>query len=402
MTGIERTDGRTRAVIEAVTPQVDGGRFAVKRSVGEILVVEADCFADGHDVVLAQLLWRPESEGGWRELSMAPLRNDRWRGALRFEAVGMYRYTVRAWVDAFASWRRDFARREDPEDLRTAARTGATLIAEAAKRAGGEDRARLEAWASALGDAAPGGRGLRELGLDTALGALAQAHVEPRFPVTHPELALVVEPERARFSAWYEFFPRSTSPAPGRHGTLREPKPAAAMSPRWGSTCCTCRRSIRSGARTARARTTRCTPAPDDPGSPWAIGAADGGHTRVHPELGTLEDFARLVATARDARDRDRARHRVPVLARSSVRRASIRSGSHAVPTAACSTPRIRRRSTRTSIRSISSATDWRGAVAASSRDVVEFWIAQGVRVFRVDNPHTKPFALLGMAASPT
>ena len=107
---------RARAVVEAVTPQFDGGRFAVKRSVGERFVVEADCCADGQDVVIARLLWRLENEPGWRSVPMEPVPNDRWRARFRRQTVGPHRHTVRTRVDAFASWRRDFARREDRED----------------------------------------------------------------------------------------------------------------------------------------------------------------------------------------------------------------------------------------------------------------------------------------------
>jgi starch synthase (maltosyl-transferring) len=389
MTALD-TDGRARAVVEAVTPQVDGGRFPAKRSVGELLVVEADCFADGHDVVLAQLLWRPESERAWRELPMEPLFNDRWRAGLRLDSVGAFRYTVRAWVDPFASWRRDFARREDPEDLRVAARVGATLIAETAQRAAAQDRARLEAWAGALRDAAPSRRDLRALGLDEALGALAQRHVEPRFPVTHPELALVVDPERARFGAWYELFPRSTSPTPGRHGTLRDTAACLPYLADLGFDVLYLPPIHPIGRAKRKGPNNTLQADPAHPGSPWAIGAAEGGHTAIHPELGTLEDFRRLVAAAR-AREIDIA---LDVALQCSPDHPYVREH-----------PQWFRHRPDGSVQYAENppkkyediypldfeCEDWR-ALWRELADVMLFWAAQGVLTFRVDNPHTKSF----------
>jgi starch synthase (maltosyl-transferring) len=390
MTARDPIDGRARAVVEGVTPQVDGGRFPAKRSVGEPLVVEADCFADGHDIVQAQLLWRPESERTWRELPMEPLFNDRWRAELRLETVGTYRYTVRAWVDAFASWRRDFARREDPEDLRVAARVGATLIAEAAQRAAGQDRARLEAWASALRDAAPDGRNVRALGLDAELGALAQRYIEPRFPVTHAELPLVVDPERARFGAWYELFPRSTSPTPGRHGTFRDSEASLPYVADLGFDVLYLP-PIHPIGRTKRKGPNNALKADAaHPGSPWAIGAAEGGHTAIHPDLGTLEDFGRLVAAAR-ARGIDIA---LDIALQCSPDHPYVREH-----------PQWFRHRPDGSVQYAENppkkyediypldfeCEDWH-ALWREHADVMRFWAAQGVRIFRVDNPHTKSF----------
>ena len=357
MTALE-TDGRARAVVEAVAPQVDGGRFPVKRSVGELLVVEADCFADGHDIVLAQLLWRPESARAWSELPMAPLFNDRWRGELRLESVGAYRYTVRAWVDAFASWRRDLARREDPEDLRVAAQLGAMVIAEAAQRAAGQDRARLEAWASALRDAAPDGRDLRALGLDAELGALAQRYVEPRFAVTH----------RASSRSSSTASARASAPGTSCSRARRARRPAGTARSAMPSRACPhiadmgfdvlylppihpIGRAHRKGPNNAlEAEPGRSgQPVGDRRGRRRAHGGPPGRSARS-------QDFDRLVGGGRARGIEIALDIALPVLARPPVGAASTRSGSATAPTARSSTPRTRRRSTRTSTRSTSSA----------------------------------------------
>ncbi|MCO5122550.1 MAG: DUF3416 domain-containing protein, partial [Rhizobacter sp.] len=160
VTPIGLADGRVRVVIESVTPAVDGGRFPVKRVVGDTIVVEADCFADGHDVVACELLSRRAGAeaGTWSAAPMAPLGNDRWRGEFVVDAIGAWEYTLRAWVDPFLSWRHDFARRVDADDLRIAARSGAALIAQAAARAdkAGEGEL-LRAWSEEIAAAVKDG-----------------------------------------------------------------------------------------------------------------------------------------------------------------------------------------------------------------------------------------------------
>jgi starch synthase (maltosyl-transferring) len=169
-------DGRCRAVIEGVSPSVDNGRFAVKRIIGDDVAVEADCFADGHDSIACLLLWRREDEIDWHETGMAPLGNDRWRGSFAVESVGRYLYTVTAWVDHFLSWRHDFARRIEREDLRVAAFVGAGLIEKAAERAKGKERKQLRNWASQLRNDTDV-ETLKSCGLDEDLASLAK-----RFP----------------------------------------------------------------------------------------------------------------------------------------------------------------------------------------------------------------------------
>src|SRR5438046_3429680 len=208
------TEGRVRTVIEGVTPCVDGGRFAMKRIVGDRVEVEADCFADGHEQLACLLLYRREDEAAWHETPMRALGNDRWRGEFAVDAIGVYRYTVTAWVDPFLSWRHDFARRVDPEDVRNAARAGADLVAAAAARASGKDAQRLDSWAQRLRtDADPAS--LSAVGQDDSLAALAAAYPDRRLANTHAvELRVTVDRARARYGASYELSPRSRSPTP--------------------------------------------------------------------------------------------------------------------------------------------------------------------------------------------
>ena len=297
-------DGRVRAVIENVQPAVDGGRFAIKRVVGDAVVVEADCFADGHDVVAARLQWRQHGATTWQQAPMQPLVNDRWRGTFSVDTLGTWEYTVSAWVDPFQSWLHDFGRRVDADDVRIAAATGAQLIGQAADRAErGGDAELLRSWAhelgSAAGDAAVQIEMLNQLGSDEPRAAIARRYPDLTHAVVHPQVfAVTVERERARFSAWYEFFPRSASDDPARHGTFVDCEAWLPYVKRMGFDVLYFPPIHPIGRARRKGRNNTLAPTDDDLGSPWAIGAAEGGHDAILPALGTLDDFRRLVARA--------------------------------------------------------------------------------------------------------
>jgi starch synthase (maltosyl-transferring) len=385
------SEGRARAVIENVTPCVDGGRFATKRVVGDRVVVEADCFADGHDVLAARVRWRAEAEQEWHEAPMTPVGNDRWRGGFDVGRIGRYVYTVSAWVDPFLSWRHDFARREDAEDLRIAALAGAELIDAAAARAAESERALLAGWAERL-RAERDPAALRAAALDVPLGELAAAHPDRRFASTFPaELPLIVDRERARFSTWYEMFPRSAAAEPGRHGTFRDVEARLPSIAGMGFDVLYLPPIHPIGRERRKGPNNALAAGADDVGSPWAIGAAEGGHMSIHPALGTLEDFRRLVASARS--------HGVEIALDIAYQCAP----DH--PYVAAHPEWFRKRPDGTVQYAENppkkyqdifpfnfESDDWRGLWTELAR-VLEFWAGQGVRIFRVDNPHTKAFA---------
>jgi starch synthase (maltosyl-transferring) len=388
---IETGDGRRRAVIERITPSVDGGRFAAKRIAGDAVVVEADCYTDGHDMLACLLLWRREGEAAWHEAPMAPLGNDRWRGSFTAASVGRYLYTVTAWVDHFLSWRHDFARRVEGEDLRVAAQVGAGLIEAAAQRARGAERTRLKGWAAQL-RAGADAQALQALGLDEALGAVAARYPDRRFATTYPvEHALVADRARARFSSWYEMFPRSASDQAGRHGTLRDCEARLPRIAKMGFDVLylppihPIGRVNRKGANNARAA------GPGDVGSPWAIGAVEGGHKALHPELGTMEDFRRLVASATAQGIEvalDIALQCAPDHPYVAAHPQWFRWRPDGTVQYAENPPKKYQDIYPFEFES----DDWRG-LWQELADVFRFWAGEGVRIFRVDNPHTKPFA---------
>jgi len=383
-------DGRIRTVIERVTPSVDGGRFAAKRIVGDEVVVEADCFTDGHDVIVCRLQWRRESKAAWQETPMVPLGNDRWRASFAAASVGRYRYTVTAWVDHFLSWRHDFARRIEVEDLRVAAQVGAGIIEDAAQRAKGKDRTRLKGWAADLRDV-PDAQALKTLGLDEDLAAVAKRYPDRRFATTYPvEHPLIVDRERARFSTWYEMFPRSASSEPGQHGTFRDCEARLPYVAKMGFDVLyfppihPIGRINRKGANNVLAA------GPGDTGSPWAIGSAEGGHTALHAELGTFEDFRRLVASAYTHGMElalDIAFQCAPDHPYVATHPKWFKWRPDGTVQYAENPPKKYQDIFPFEFES----DDWRG-LWQELADVVRFWAGEGIRIFRVDNPHTKPF----------
>jgi len=388
-------DGRVRVVIEHITPAVDGGRFPVKRVLGETVEVEADCLADGHDVVACALLWRRAGAADWQRMAMRPMGNDRWRAAFSVDALGDWHYTVHAWVDALRSWRSDFARRVDADDVRVAALGGALLIREAAQRArGGPDQALLQAWSTELAGAAQAGAevaDLQRIGLDEARGAIADRYPDLRHAETQaPVLPLTVERLRARFSSWYEFFPRSAASEPGRHGTFADCEAWLPYVQRMGFDIIYFPPIHPIGRTRRKGPNNTLDPGPTAVGSPWAIGAAEGGHDAILGQLGTLDDFRRLIRRA--------AGHGIEI----ALDIAFQCSPDH---------PWVREHPQWFRTRADGSiqyaenppkkyqdiypfdfeSSQWREMWVALA-GVFEFWAQQGVRVFRVDNPHTKAF----------
>ena len=386
-----RLGGRRRVIIESVTPQVDAGRFPVKRAAGETMTVEMDAFTDGHDRLACFLHHRRAGEEAWQEVAMRPLVNDRWRASFRVDSVGRYEYTVSAFVDRFASWRHDLARREDEADIAVHLREGAALAEAAAARASGDDRARLTAHAEALLDRGESVMARREAALSSGFAELMARHADRSLAVRFPRvLSVSVDDERARFSTWYEVFPRSCAPEPGRHGTFRDVEARLPHIAGMGFDVLYFPPIHPIGRVNRKGPNNTLVAGPHDPGVPWAIGSEEGGHTAVHPDLGTLEDFRRLVAAARG--------HGLEIALDIAFQCAPdhpwvkqhpqwFRWRPDGTVQFAENPPKKYQ-----DIYPFDFETeDWR-ALWAELKSVFSFWIEQGVRIFRVDNPHTKPF----------
>jgi starch synthase (maltosyl-transferring) len=385
--------GRVRSVIEAVSPQIDGGRFPAKRIVGEPVRVEADVFADGHDTVLCRVLYRRAGDAAYATAPMEPVSNDRFTGTFTPARVGRWEYTIEGWVDRFETWRRDLRKRKAAgQDLAIELIRGERLVQEAAARATGEEARWLAQWATRIADTALDQEQRCAAALDAALSALVRQHPDLELLTRHePWLQLIVDRERARYSTWYELFPRSSAREAGMHGTLRD---AAARLPAIAAMGFDVLYlpPIHPIGETGRKGANNATQArPGEPGSPWAIGSRDGGHDTVHPQLGTPQDVRFLIAEAA---------HNGIELA---IDVAFQCSPDH--PYVAEHPDWFQQRPDGT----IQYAENppkkyqdiypfdfesraWR-TLWLELKSILDFWIGHGVRIFRVDNPHTKPFA---------
>jgi starch synthase (maltosyl-transferring) len=371
-------------IFEDVYPSVDGGRYAVKRVVGEPIEVWADILRDGHDVLVATLLWRREGDTEWRREPMRLHANDRWSGTFVPALPGRYVYQIEAWTDEFATWQRDFGRKQKASAAtKVDALEGALLIA-AARTTNENDRDTLQNVRAAfeqLQDSAV---------LLTEEVTQAMTRCAPGVDVARSiEFPLIADRPRARASAWYELFPRSQSKMPGLHGTFRDVVEQLPRIAELGFDVLYFPPIHPIGRTNRKGRNNSVEAQAGDPGSPYAIGSEAGGHDAIHPELGTLDDFDSLVSACHE--------HGLEIALDFAVqcspdhpwlrdhpewfKRRADGSISYAE-----NPPKKYEDIVNPDLRGPHAPEIWRAL-----HDVIRFWIDHGVRIFRVDNPHTKP-----------
>jgi starch synthase (maltosyl-transferring) len=390
-----RPDGRVRAIVDAVLPVVDGGRFPAKRIAGEPVRVEAHCFTDGHDKLAVVLRWHAVDAAETYEVDMTAQGNDAWTAEFTPPVPGRYRYTVTAWVDHVESWRSELERRDDAGDIRIALKMGAALIDAAAARAGSEDAATLAKWAAVLRTTADDTTGhadaaaMQSLALDPARALIARRYAD-RSLAASMSLELVADRKRAQFSSWYELFPRAAAQS-GPHGTFRDVQGRLPYLARMGFDVLYMPPIHPIGHVNRKGANNALTSAPGDVGSPWAIGSAEGGHKDILPELGTLDDFKALLRAAREVGIEialDLAFQCAPDHPYVSAHPEWFKHRPDGSVQYAENPPKKYQDIYPFDFET----TDWRG-LWDELKSVIEYWVAQGVRVFRVDNPHTKAFA---------
>lgn len=380
-------DRRPRAVIERVRPAVNAGRFPVKRCLDEALEIKALVFADGHDRVRAVAhLDGPEQRREARE--MRPWGHDQYSAELTFDELGAWSFRVEAWVDRWSTWL-DGARKKRSAGVDTSVECGdgALLLRAFAEkgRGTGDDRRALRSWAERL--ERDGGEAIDAI--DAALEAAA-CRADPRAHATWSDaVPVVVDPPRARFTAWYELFPRSASPDATRTGTLRDVEDRLPYVQELGFDTLYLPPIHPIGRVHRKGRNNARTAEEGDVGSPWAIGAEEGGHTAVHPQLGTVEDLERLARTCRERGIElalDIAFQCAPDHPWVKEHPNWFKARSDGTIQYAENPPKKYE-----DIYPIDFESDDWEALWAALRDVFMFWIDHGVRTFRVDNPHTKP-----------
>ena len=378
-----------RVVVENVYPEVDAGRFPVKRTTGDEVIVSADVHADGHDLIAAALLYRKVGQPGWTEVPMTAAGNDRWTATFTVPELGRYEYTVEGWIDRFSTWRHEVSKKFGAgQDIGSELLEGAHIV-QAALGAGPDEQ--LAQWAATLGDTALAAERRVVIALESDLHkAMAQRADRTRATRYERVLEVLVEPVRARYGAWYEMFPRSAGTDPTRSATFEEAAGRLSYVAGMGFDVLylppihPIGRSFRKGPNNT------LDAGPNDPGSPWAIGGDAGGHTAVEPSLGTIDDFDRFV---------ERARGHGLEIALDLAYQASpdhpyvkehpewFRHRPDGTIKYAENPPKKYQDIYPINFESEAWESLWR-----ELKNVIAFWIGHGVRIFRVDNPHTKPF----------
>ena len=290
--------GQNRVIVERVTPELDGGRFYIKAVVGETVDVQADIFCDGHDTTTARLLYKHETETQWQTAPLTPINNDRWGGQFTVEKQGFYSYTLEAWVDHLASWQHEMVLKiRDAQHVNVELLAGAQLLDRMAKRAHKDDKKAIEDAAKAFRDAARYDEAVL-LVISEVFKKWIKQYPEIKNATRYQELRVWTDRVRAGFSTWYSMFPRSAAPVAGQHGTFQD---VIALLPRIANMGFDVLylppiHPIGHQFRKGKNNNTICLP--DEPGVPYGIGSELGGHDAIHPELGTLTDFKALLAAA--------------------------------------------------------------------------------------------------------
>ena len=380
-------------VIENLQPLIDAGRYPIKRIIGEDLTVEADIFKDGHDVVAAILKWRVLGKRAWRETPMNFVDNDRWRGVCTLYEQDIHEYTVEAWTDRFRSWQAEFTKKFEAgiSDLQSEALEGAALVEGASRRARDRaDRKRLQEFSQQI-----------STGANSEIHAIAQSGELEVLMATYPDRSastqydppprVVVDRPVALIAAWYEFFPRSAEGRGDRGSTFRQCLPRVEEAKAMGFDVIYFPPIHPIGHTNRKGRNNSVTCDPGDPGVPWAIGSEAGGHKAVEPSLGTLEDFDWL---------------------QKEVRKRGMEIALDFAINCSPDHPYVREhpdwfyKRPDGTIKYAENppkkyediyplnfrCENWRD-LWAELKSVVLFWAGHGVRIFRVDNPHTKPVA---------
>jgi starch synthase (maltosyl-transferring) len=385
-----RIDASRKIVIEDVTPQLDGGRYAVKREVGDILEVSADIFKEGHDAIAAAIRYRAADESEWLESRMSFVENDRWAGTFDLARNARYYYTVVAWTDWFGSWASELRKKFNAgQEVSSELLEGATLVRQSIERATGSDRARFKKLHEALSSSGSESEQVA-VALSDELLALMEAYPDRSdLTIYEVELPLQVDRVAARFAAWYELFPRSMSDDPNRHGTFDDVIGKLPYVRDMGFDVLYFPPIHPIGVSHRKGANNSLEPAPDDPGVPYAIGGKEGGHKAIHPELGTLKDFHRLVQVAHQ--------HGLEIALDFAIQVSPDHPYVEKHPDwfyirpdgtikYAENPPKKYQDIYPLNFYGESWQEQWE-----EWKSVILFWVDQGVKTFRVDNPHTKP-----------
>lgn len=383
---------RKRVVIENVLPEINAGRFPIKRAAGENVIVSADIFADGHDVISAVILYKKRDSKSWEESAMKPLGNDRWQGSFIVKDITSYNYTILAWVDRFKSWQSDLRKKFGAnQDIKTELLAGLRLIEQVWNTANAKAVKVLTEAVNLIKNGQDASKIVSYLLSDEV--SLAAWVLPERKETTRyeKELAVTVERKEAVFSAWYEIFPRSSSPVTGRPGTLNDCAALLGEIAEMGFSVIYLPPIYPIGKTNRKGKNNFLQTQENDPGSPWAIGSEAGGHMSIDPSLGTMADFEKFVRIA-NAEGLEVA---MDLAFQCSPDHPYIKQHPGWFKKKPDGTIQYAENPPKKyeDIVAFNFGTNQWEDLWQELKGVVLFWIKKGIKIFRVDNPHTKPFA---------
>ena len=385
-------NGKQRVVIENVQPEINKGKFSIKRIAGESVLVTADIFADGHDQLLANLLFRKQGEQEWQKTDMKFIINDLWEGEFAVNEPGIYEYTLEAMVDHLATWWKDIRKKfKGSNNIIVDIKSGISLLAESALKVKEPDKK-----AAIQGVIALIQKGNQQERLIKELERLLDKVFLQKYPVTNHitqyplMLKVIVDRKRAGFSAWYEIFPRSCSDKPDHHGTFRDCLDKIPEIAQMGYNVLYFPPIHPIGITHRKGKNNSVISKKDDPGSPWAIGNKKGGHTTIHSELGNISDFQQVIKKAGEYG----MEIALDLAFQCSPDHPYIQEHPEWFQWRVDGTIQYAENPPKKyeDIVPFNFETEqWQG-LWEELKNIVIFWIKQGIKIFRVDNPHTKPF----------
>jgi starch synthase (maltosyl-transferring) len=385
-------DGRKRVVITNVTPQVEAGKYPARRAIGETVHLSADVFGDGHDVVAASVIFRHEKDQEWKEIRMQYDINDRWEATWKPEKIGIYEYRVTGWVDHYTTWKKGLVKKKDAgQDISVEILIGAELLDEATAIADPTTKAAFANWIEQFKTAATPDLAVNLAISDEVSKAMDTIRFTDRISVFDQTFKLEVERKKAAFSAWYELFPRSASAEEHTHGNFNDVIKLLPRVSKMGFDTLYFPPVHPIGEMKRKGKNNTLTPSETDPGSPWAIGNRLGGHKSTHPELGSIEDFVKLVNEA----DKLGIEIAMDIAYQCAPDHPYVKEHPQWFKWRPDGTVQYAENPPKRyeDILPFDFETkDWQN-LWNELKSVIDFWIDKGVRVFRIDNPHTKAFA---------
>lgn len=381
----------SRIMIEKVCPEIDGGLFPIKRTVGENVVVQANIFTEGADEIIALLLYRTVKEAQWHEVRMKPLGNDRWIGSFPIEKEEDYYYSIRSSIDKFSTWRKHLDKKIiAKQDISVDLKIGIQILEQVKKRIKEESIARIVKSLNQLRTNEDINI-LSSILINDELLSIIQKNITIEQGVTYrKELKVKVERKLALFSSWYEFFPRSWSSSPGKHGTFKDCEKLIPEISRMGFDIIYLPPIYPIGKTSRKGANNSVGCKGHDPGCPWAIGSEKGGHKAIHPQLGTMEDFNNFIDKAKEFN----LEVALDLAYQCSPDHPYVKEHPHWFKWRPDGKIQYAENPPKKyeDILPINFETDDVKNLWEELKNIVIFWIGQGVRIFRVDNPHTKPF----------